>query len=188
LAVTSWGKSTWGLGAGEKSSFRGYKTTDVVYDYMRNRRVNISTTSKAQASSPTTMKNESLPRISDAEWEVMLLLWEQSPLTAANVVATLAPVHNWNERTVKTLLSRLVKKGALSVEPDGKRYLYSAAVSRDACVRRESRTFLDRVFGGSASPMLAHFVREGGLNEKQIKELRSLLDEVDDKAAREDLS
>ncbi|MDF1800903.1 MAG: BlaI/MecI/CopY family transcriptional regulator [Planctomycetota bacterium] len=120
--------------------------------------------------------SDPLPRISDAEWEVMLLLWERAPRTANDVAATLGPVHDWNERTVKTLLARLVKKGALAATPDGKRYLYEPAISRDACVRRETRSFLDRVFGGSASPLLAHFVREGELGAGELEELRALLD------------
>ncbi len=120
---------------------------------------------------------ESLPRISDAEWEVMLLLWQRAPRTAAEVAADLAPDHDWSERTVKTMLARLVKKGALTATPQGKRYLYEPAVSREACVQRETRSFLDRVFGGSASPLLAHFVREGQLDEGQLDELRDLLKE-----------
>ena len=124
------------------------------------------------------MNQAPLPRISDAEWEVMLLLWQRAPQTAADVAAKLCPAHDWTERTVKTLLARLIKKGALTATPEGKRYLYEPAVSREDCVRQESRTFLDRVFGGSASPLLAHFVREGGLGPEEIEELRALLDEV----------
>lgn len=124
------------------------------------------------------MNQAPLPRISDAEWEVMLLLWQRAPQTAAEVAAKLCPAHDWTERTVKTLLARLVKKGALSAEPDGKRYLYTPEVSRSDCVQRESRSFLDRVFGGSASPLLAHFVREGDLGDTEIQELRRLLDEL----------
>lgn len=121
--------------------------------------------------------NESLPKISDAEWEVMSLLWEQAPRTAVEVSQVLGPANNWSERTVKTLLSRLVNKGALNATPDGKRYLYQPAVSQDDCVRREAQSFLDRVFGGAASPLLAHFVREGELGPDQLAELRELLDQ-----------
>ena len=131
------------------------------------------------------MNQAPLPRISDAEWEVMLLLWQRAPQTAAEVAAKLCPAHNWTERTVKTLLARLVKKEALGAQPDGKRYLYEPNVSREACVRQESRTFLDRVFGGSASPLLAHFVREGALGDAEIQELRSLLDEISQGDKRE---
>ena len=125
--------------------------------------------------------SDPLPRISDAEWEVMLLLWERAPRTASEVAATLGPAHDWSERTVKTLLARLVKKGALAASPDGKRYLYEPVISRDACVRRETRSFLDRVFGGSASPLLAHFVREGELGAGELEQLRALLDAAADK-------
>ncbi len=107
----------------------------------------------------------------------MLLLWKRAPRLASEVASDLAPDHDWSERTVKTMLARLVKKGALTATPEGKRYLYEPAVSREACVRRETRSFLDRVFGGSASPLLAHFVREGQLDEGQLDELRDLLKE-----------
>jgi len=67
--------------------------------------------------------------------------------------------------------ARLVKNGAPSATPDGKRYLYAPRVSREVCVRKEARTFLDRVFGGSPSPPLAHFVREGDLGAAKLDEL-----------------
>src|SRR3990170_4164474 len=95
--------------------------------------------------------------ISDAEWEVMQVLWAAAPLTANDVVDQVAARNDWNPRTVKTLLNRLVNKGALGYEAEGKRYRYFPRVSRDDCVRRESRSFLSRVFGGAAGPMLAHF-------------------------------
>jgi BlaI family transcriptional regulator, penicillinase repressor len=116
------------------------------------------------------------PAISDAEWEVMQLLWEISPLTANEIVERIAAKNSWNPRTVKTLLNRLVNKGALGYQTEGKRYHYSPRVSRDECVRSESRSFLSRVFGGEAGPMLAHFVSEAPLTADEIRELRRILD------------
>ncbi|MEM7307425.1 MAG: BlaI/MecI/CopY family transcriptional regulator [Planctomycetota bacterium] len=116
-----------------------------------------------------------LPRISDAEWAVMATIWDQHPRTAAEVAAALAD-RAWSVRTVKTLLGRLVKKGVLGFEVDGKRYLYRPRVERDAYVQAESRSFLAR-HGGAASPLLAHFVREGALSADELAELRRLLDE-----------
>src|SRR5678816_3734521 len=83
------------------------------------------------------------PAISDSEWDVMNVLWSaQSPLAAADVVERLAAVRDWSPRTVKTLLNRLINKGALAYDLQGKRYLYRPRVSRDQCVRDETRSFL----------------------------------------------
>jgi BlaI family penicillinase repressor len=116
------------------------------------------------------------PAISDAEWDVMQALWDASPLTANEVVERVAGKKGWNPRTVKTLLNRLVKKGALGFESEGKRYLYRPRVSREECVRRESRSFLSRVFGGATGPMLAQFVSEAPLTPDEIRHLRDILD------------
>jgi BlaI family penicillinase repressor len=76
---------------------------------------------------------------------------------------------------VKTLLNRLVKKKALRFEKSGREYLYEPAVSEKACVRAESESFLQRVFGGALQPMLAHLVEERKLTPKEIKELKQIL-------------
>ena len=116
-----------------------------------------------------------LPRISDAEWAVMTAVWDRSPRTAAEVVEALA-ARRWNVRTIKTLLSRLVKKGVLGFEERDKRYHYSPRIDRESYLQEESRSFLER-HRGSASPLLAHFVREGELSTDELAELRRLLDE-----------
>jgi BlaI family penicillinase repressor len=121
------------------------------------------------------------PTISDAEWEVMQAFWGASPLMAHDVVERVAAKNRWSPRTVKTLLNRLVKKGALGFEAEGKRYRYHPKVTREECVRRESRSFLHRVFGGQAPAMLAHFVSETPLTAEEIRQLRDLLDRRDPK-------
>jgi BlaI family penicillinase repressor len=118
-----------------------------------------------------------MPRISDAEWQVMNLLWADSPQTASDVVDALAGANNWSAATVKTLLNRLVKKGAIKFRVRGKRYLYSPAVSRAACVRSETRGLADRLFGGAVGPMIAHFVEDAKLTPSEIAQLRKLLEE-----------
>jgi BlaI family transcriptional regulator, penicillinase repressor len=120
-----------------------------------------------------------IPRISEAEWQVMDVLWQRSPLTANDVCAELARpprACDWEAATIKTMLNRLVKKGALRFKADGKRYLYTPAVTRGACVRTEGRSFLDRVFGGAAGPLIAHFVEDAKLSKAEIAQLRRLLD------------
>ena len=117
------------------------------------------------------------PPITDAEWEVMNVLWEQAPLTASEVAETLAAKTRWHPRTVKTLLGRLARKGVLAYRVDGNRYVYSPAIPRRSYVREESASFLDRVFGGETAPMLVHFVRNTRLSAEEIEELRRILDE-----------
>jgi BlaI family penicillinase repressor len=113
------------------------------------------------------------PPITDAEWDVMNVLWEQSPRTAMEV----AEVLQRHPKTVKTLLGRLARKGVLRYREEGNRYLYSAAIPRQRYVREESASFIDRVFGGETTPALVHFVRSSRLSQEEIDELRRILDE-----------
>ena len=114
-------------------------------------------------------------QISDAEWVVMNLVWSSSPIEAAEVIDRLAGANGWSSATIKTMLHRLVRKGVLSTEQNGKKYLYTPAVRRDACVRQASRSFLDRVFGGDATPALIYFVKTARLTEKEVEEIQALL-------------
>ena len=115
--------------------------------------------------------------ISEAEWDVMQVAWdaEPEPVTASEVVEKLAGKKGWNPKTVRTLLNRLMNKGALAVEAQGKRYLYRPAVTREECVRRESRSFVSRVFGGAAGAMLVHFVNETPLTPEEVAQLKKVL-------------
>jgi BlaI family penicillinase repressor len=118
------------------------------------------------------------PDIAESEWAVMEALWENSPLTAAEVAKALRPETKWADNTVRTLLTRLVEKGALKTgENEGGTRTFRPAVSREACVKAESDSFLDRVFGGAAQPLLVHFAQNSKLTAAQIKELKRLLDE-----------
>ncbi|MCP5556168.1 MAG: BlaI/MecI/CopY family transcriptional regulator [Verrucomicrobiaceae bacterium] len=118
-----------------------------------------------------------LPNISDSEWSVMEALWESSPQTASEVTKTLRPTMNWAENTVRTLLTRLVDKGALktSENASGTR-TYLPALKREACVRAESDSFMQRIFGGAAKPLLVHFAQNAKLTAEEVKELKKLLD------------
>jgi BlaI family penicillinase repressor len=117
-----------------------------------------------------------IPQISDAEWEVMKAVWDGAPLTAGEVVDRVAAEQKWKPRTTKTLLNRLVKKGAVAMDADGRRYVYRAKVARDAVVRRETRSFLSRVFDGAAAPAIVHFLEQGKLTPDEIRRLRETLD------------
>ena len=117
----------------------------------------------------------SLPKISNSEWHIMRVFWENSPLTANQVIDALSDATHWKSRTVKTLINRLVKKGALDYEADGRTYLYSAKVQEEDCVRSESKSFLNRTFAGALMPMLLHFIEDESLSEKDIDELIGVL-------------
>jgi BlaI family penicillinase repressor len=119
---------------------------------------------------------KSVPTISDAEWRVMQVFWEAHPKTANDVVEQLADSTQWNPRTVKSLINRLVKKGALTFEKDGRTYKYSPAVVEEDCVRSEGRSFLKRVFGGALAPLLVHFIEDEQLSNEEIDELQKILD------------
>ena len=100
----------------------------------------------------------SRPKISESEWAVMEVLWERAPQTAAEVTAALQPNMNWAENTVRTLLTRLLKKGALKfAQNKAGRRVFRPAVTRKACVKAESDSFAQRVFGGLAKPLITHF-------------------------------
>jgi BlaI family penicillinase repressor len=114
--------------------------------------------------------------ISEAEWQVMNVVWRDQPVEAQAVVEELAEPNSWSAATVKTMLHRLVKKKALAFEQEGKRYLYSATVRQSDCVRQASRSFVERVFGGSAAPALMHLVKNSKLTDAEVAELRRLLD------------
>jgi len=121
-----------------------------------------------------------ISQISNAEWQVMNVIWEHQPLSSQEVVASLADDHDWSPATVKTMMHRLVKKNVLAFKREGNRYLYRAQVRRTDCVRRAAQSFLRRVFRGETAPMLAHFVRSGQLSTSDISELKRLLDEQED--------
>src|SRR5947209_8132964 len=114
-------------------------------------------------------------QISDAEWDVMERVWASGPCTAADVIRQLGATHDWNHSTIRTLLARLVEKGALAYDVAGARYIYRAAVSRRRCVRQEGRSFLEKAFGGDVAALVAHFVEESPLDRDQIDQLRRLL-------------
>jgi len=114
-------------------------------------------------------------RISDAEHAVMEVLWDESPLTAQDVVERIDPERGWSANTVKTLLGRLLAKQAIAHEEDGRRYLYRPLVARDDYVTRESRRMIDRLFGGKLTPLVAHLAVRDELTDQDIAEIEALL-------------
>ena len=114
-------------------------------------------------------------RPSESEMQVLAALWDDAPQTAADLTARVGRANGWTQATVKTLLARLVQKGAVAAEADGRRYLYRPAVDRDAAVGDESQRFVDRLFGGRVSPLIAHLADREALTETDIAEIEALL-------------
>ncbi|WP_129595881.1 BlaI/MecI/CopY family transcriptional regulator [Anaerophilus nitritogenes] len=118
-----------------------------------------------------------IPQISESEWKVMKVLWEKSPITTNEMIDALEKTTQWRPTTVKTLVSRLVKKEAVGFEKNNRTYRYYPLVTEDACVKAESKSFLKRVYGGGLKMMIANFLEIEDLSKKDIEELRRMLDE-----------
>ena len=116
--------------------------------------------------------------ITDAELEVMKVLWQTPGRTAADVHASLEPLQNCSRQTVKTLLSRLVEKGALSTESAGRAFLYTPAIDRESYETSATRRFVDKVFSGRAAPLVAHLADGKGLSEDDLAELEALIERL----------
>ena len=117
--------------------------------------------------------------ISEAESVVMEVLWRTSPLATEDVMTALGPHGKWQESTVKTLINRLLKKGAVNARKDGRRYLYSPVLTRKQWISQESSGFLNRLFGGRVAPLVAHFSSQRKLSKKDIADLKRLIQELD---------
>jgi BlaI family transcriptional regulator, penicillinase repressor len=116
-------------------------------------------------------------RIAESEWKVMRILWShRDPLPAYDIIQKLAGTEDWQPRTVKTLLNRLVKKGAVGYRKYKNLYLYHPLVTESECLKAESESFLKRCFDGAVQPMLAHFVEHRELTADEIAALRRILD------------
>ncbi len=116
-----------------------------------------------------------LPRISEAEWEVMEVLWRKHPLTALEVVRQLAPHKEWKDLTIRSMLGRLVRKKAVGFLAEGKTYYYRPLVTRRQCVQDVSQSFLERFFEGATASLLIHFVEKKSLTKKEVAELEAIL-------------
>lgn len=120
--------------------------------------------------------------ISESEWKVMKVIWDEPPKTLQDVLAKLQCTE-WSTTTIQTYLARLVKKGALTTERQGKGYLYYPAISESECQSAESATFLSRVYDGSLANMVLGFVKSGNLSNDELKALKQLIEEQEHKDA-----
>ena len=116
-------------------------------------------------------------KISDAEWTVIKLLWDQPGLTSTDIIQSLDPETDWKPKTIHSLINRLVKKGAVGINKDGPQFKFYPLVKKEDCVMEESRSFIKRVYDGSIDLMVANFIKSGEISKNEIEDLRKLLDE-----------
>jgi predicted transcriptional regulator len=115
------------------------------------------------------------PRISDAELQLLQLLWLEAPLGASELAERLPVSLGWSPTTIKTLLSRLVAKGAIAAEPEGRRYLYRPLVAREKVAAGQAGGLIDRLFGGRVSPLVAQLAEQRELDPEDLAELERIV-------------
>ena len=118
-------------------------------------------------------------RLSDAELKVMNTLWEGADLSLGEIVDALKPATGWSRNTVHTYLTRMEKKGLVTIDRTGEPHRYGAAVSREDCARKERSNLLNNVYGGAAGDLIAAFLKESKISEEERDRLRQLLDEME---------
>jgi len=115
-------------------------------------------------------------KISDAEIEVMKIVWRNNPVTSNKIVEELSETTSWAPKTVRTMINRLTNKGALNYNQEGKSYLYTPGISNEECVKAETESFLDRMFDGALMPMLTHFAKSQKLSSEDIEKLKNIIE------------
>ena len=116
-----------------------------------------------------------IPKISNAEWEVMKIIWSHHEITSVNIIHELEDKYEWKPATVKSLINRLLNKNAIGFNKLSNEYLYFPLISEDECIKLESKSFINKVFNGSMKSMLLNFVESKEISEKDIEELRNIL-------------
>jgi predicted transcriptional regulator len=119
--------------------------------------------------------SDSAPRISEAELQVMQLLWEDGPLDAVELARKIPSDRSWSLATVKTLLSRLVAKGAVSTKPQGRKFIYAPLLEREQVAARQANRLVERLFGGRVSPLVAQLVEQREIDPEDLAELEQLI-------------
>lgn len=117
-----------------------------------------------------------IAKISETEWYVMKIIWSNNPITANEVIEKLEGVSDWKPKTVKTLLNRLLKKKIISFNKENRAYLYYPLITEQECMKAESQSFLERIYGGSFNLMIANFLEERDLSKTDIEELKRILE------------
>jgi len=119
----------------------------------------------------------SIPKISDAEWEVMKLVWKNNSIKSEEIISELADKRDWSPQTIKTFINRLLKKKVIGYSKNGRSYQYYPLVSEQECIRAERKSFLGKVYDGAIGMLFANFIEEEDLSEQEIEKLQKLLTE-----------
>ena len=115
--------------------------------------------------------------ISNAELVILNVLWQQAPLLSADIVLRVQQQEDWHEKTIKTLLNRLVKKGALSFEKDGRAYRYSPILAQQDYQQRAGSKLINNLFAGSVAGLVAGFAQQGQLSDQDVAQLKAIIAE-----------
>lgn len=118
-----------------------------------------------------------IPQISNSEYDIMKIIWEKNPIKAQEIIEQVDLSNEWTEKTIKTMINRLLKKGAISYEKEGKAYLYYPLIKESDYIKMENNSFLKRIYNGSFNSMVVNFVKDMNLSPEEIDELKNLLDE-----------
>ena len=118
-----------------------------------------------------------LPTISEAEYEVMKIIWAKAPISTTNVVMELTKTSTWTPKTIQSLLGRLVKKGALAYEKDSRVFVYTPLVKEEDYLEKESETFLKRFYNGTINSMVVNFLDKNKLTKEDITQLKKILED-----------
>ena len=118
--------------------------------------------------------------ISEAESRIMEALWRKEPLTAEQIIAKVGAANDWAPATVKTLITRLLKKQAIAGAREGEAYCYRPLIARSDWVQAESKGLLDRLFKGEVAPLVAHFAEQRQLTAKDIRQLKALMAKIEE--------
>ncbi len=116
------------------------------------------------------------PNITDAEWEVMKLIWNNNPSTSEQIISALSPKMGWSAQTIKTLINRLLKKGIIDFEKEGRIYKYYPLILKEDYIRTENRSFLEKVYDGALSMLVSNFLEEESLSENEIEKIQKILE------------
>lgn len=120
---------------------------------------------------------EDRPKISESEWEVMKVLWKSNPMTSEEIIENLSPRMGWSKQTIKTFITRLIKKGVISYDKKGRTYEYYPLLSEKKCIKLENESFLKKVYDGALGLLFSNFLKEEDLTLEEIEELEKILDE-----------
>lgn len=121
-----------------------------------------------------------LPQISEAEFEVMKIVWESAPINTNEITERLLKTTSWNAKTIQTLIKRLVTKGALTYEKQGRVFVYTPLVKENEYINQQSSSFLNRFYDGDISAMLSAYLENNRLSETELNHLRSILSKSPD--------